>query len=112
MKVSKENAEHYVWGANCDGWRLVQQPGLSVIHEKMPGNTSEVRHYHERSRQFFFILSGTATMEVNGEAILLNAHEGIEIAPTVPHQMFNHSAEDTEFLVISEPASRGDRVIL
>ncbi|MBM7653555.1 hypothetical protein JOC76_003015 [Neobacillus cucumis] len=23
MKVSKNNAEHYIWGNNCDRWYLV-----------------------------------------------------------------------------------------
>lgn len=29
----------------------------------------------------------------------------------VPHQMFNETNQDVEFLVISQPASRGDRVL-
>jgi len=36
-------------------------------------------------------------------------HEGIEIPPHQPHQMRNDSQEDVEFLVISQPNSRGDR---
>ncbi|MBD3919884.1 cupin domain-containing protein [Paenibacillus sp. PR3] len=112
MKTSKHSAEHYIWGDNCDGWRLVKNPNLSVIHEQMPPRTSEVRHYHEKAQQFFFILSGTATMELNGEAIVLNAQEGVEIPPLVPHQMFNNSDEPVEFLVISQPASTGDRIVV
>jgi mannose-6-phosphate isomerase-like protein (cupin superfamily) len=65
--VSRENAEHYVWGGICDGWHLVKRADLSVIHERMPPGACEVRHYHNRSRQFFFVLSGTATLEINGE---------------------------------------------
>jgi hypothetical protein len=51
MKISKLTAEHYVWGEGCDGWHLVKNSNLSVIHERMPPNTSEVKHYHEKSRQ-------------------------------------------------------------
>jgi hypothetical protein len=40
MKISKHNAEHYIWGDNCDGWRLVKIPDLSVIHERMPPHRS------------------------------------------------------------------------
>ncbi|MGE5702194.1 MAG: cupin domain-containing protein [Clostridia bacterium] len=110
MKISKGNAEHYIWGSLCDGWHLVKQPELSIIHERMPHGTSEVRHYHEQARQFFFVLSGTATIEVNGEEIQLGVHEGVEIPPHVPHQMMNKSGADVEFLVISNPTSKGDRV--
>jgi hypothetical protein len=40
MKISKQNAEHYIWGDNCDGWHLVNNKDLSVIHERMPVNTN------------------------------------------------------------------------
>ncbi|GLI08987.1 hypothetical protein YDYSG_50190 [Paenibacillus tyrfis] len=53
MKISKANAPHYNWGDQCDGWHLVRQPELSVIHERMPPHTAEVRHYHKQARQLF-----------------------------------------------------------
>ncbi|MEH7109109.1 cupin domain-containing protein [Bacillus sp. JJ1764] len=112
MKISKQNAEHYIWGDQCDGWHLVKNNHVSVIHERMPANTSEVRHYHNQAQQFFFVLSGRATIEVNGERIILNPNEGIEIPPLVPHQMMNESNGDVEFLVISQPNSKGDRVLI
>ncbi|MFE1629710.1 cupin domain-containing protein [Brevibacillus reuszeri] len=109
-KISKANAEHYKWGEQCDGWHLVKGQELSVIHERMPGNTAEVRHYHERSRQFFFVLSGVAVLEVAGVRHELFAQEGVEVPPRVAHQMKNEGAADVEFLVISQPTTRGDRI--
>ncbi|MDN4074895.1 cupin domain-containing protein [Fictibacillus terranigra] len=111
MKRSKMNAEHYVWGDQCDGWHLVKTIDLSIIHERMPPNTYETRHYHHRSRQFFFVLSGTATLEVDGELIELHPQEGYEVPPLVPHQMFNKTNLDIEFIVTSQPNSRGDRML-
>ncbi|MDR4947916.1 cupin domain-containing protein [Neobacillus cucumis] len=111
MKISKQNAEHYIWGDSCDGWHLVKSKELSVIHGRMPVNTTEVRHFHNQARQFFFVLSGTATLEVNGERIILNPQEGVEIEPLTSHQMINNSNKDVEFLVISQPTSKGDRVL-
>ncbi|WP_421617936.1 cupin domain-containing protein [Brevibacillus sp. TJ4] len=108
--MSKKNAEHYQWGDACDGWHLVKGNDLSVIHERMPARTAEVRHYHARSRQFFFVLSGEAMLEVDGTRIVLRQHEGVEVAPGVPHQMKNERLDDVEFLVISQPTSRGDRI--
>ena len=98
--VGKENAEHYSWGGVCDGWHLVKRDDLSVIHEKMPSGTSEVRHFHNRSRQFFYVLSGIATIEIDGERHNIEAFQGIEVAPGIPHQMMNQSQNDVEFLVI------------
>lgn len=112
MIISKRNAEHYIWGDHCDGWHLVKHQDLSVIHERMPANTSEVRHYHNSSRQFFFVLTGEATLEINGEEVVLEAQEGIEVPPLTPHQMFNNSNNEIEFLVISQPTSKGDRILV
>jgi len=110
MKISKKSAEHYIWGDKCDGWRLVNQNDLSVIHERMPPNTSEVRHYHSKSRQFFFVLIGTATLEIDGQLESITPLEGVEVPPHVLHQMMNRSNEDVEFLVISQPTTKGDRI--
>jgi mannose-6-phosphate isomerase-like protein (cupin superfamily) len=108
--ISKDNAEHYSWGQGCDGWHLVRLADLSVIHERMSPGTSEVRHFHARARQFFFVLSGRATLEIAGRREILSRHEGREVPPGVPHQMFNESEGEVEFIVVSQPPSHGDRV--
>ena len=86
-------------------------PSTGGITERMPPGASEVRHFHQHARQFFFVLSGTAVLEVGGTAISLAAGEGCEVAPGTPHQMFNRSGADLEFLVVSQPPSHGDRVL-
>lgn len=111
--ISDVGAEYYTWGAKsnpCDGWHLVRTTELSVILERMPAGASEVRHYHERARQFFFVLEGELTIEIVSETFILAPQQGVEIAPTTPHQIFNRSSEDVRFLVISQPPSHGDRV--
>jgi mannose-6-phosphate isomerase-like protein (cupin superfamily) len=110
MKISRHTAEHYIWGDYCDGWHLVKTKGLSIIHERMPPFTKEVRHYHSAARQFFFVLEGQAVLELDGERIMIQPHEGVEVPPLAPHQMMNESNTDVEFLVISQPESRGDRI--
>ena len=109
--ISKEAAEHYVWGAACDGWKLVNTPDLTIIQERMPPGTAEVRHYHQQARQFFFVLSGEAIMEMAGRRETIQAGQGMEVPPGVPHQIFNQSQNDVEFLVISQPTTQGDRVL-
>jgi len=78
--VSTANAEHYTWGGGCDGWYLVRTPEINIIEERMPPATSETRHHHERARQFFFVLEGELTMEIEHHELTLRAGEGIEIA--------------------------------
>lgn len=110
MIVSKQNAEHYKWGNECDGWHLLKTDSLSVIEECMPPDTKEQMHYHEKSQQVFYVLSGKATMIVEGEEKIIHACESIYIKPGMKHQMCNKSNSELRFIVISEPRSHGDRI--
>ena len=108
--IDRTTAEHYVWGGTSDGWHLVRSAALSVIQERMPPGAREVRHRHARSRQFFFVLSGTLTLEVEGTPHRLAARTGLELPPGTAHQAINESDADVEFLVVSTPPSHGDRI--
>ena len=108
--VSRDNAEHYRWGVDCDGWHLVKDAQLSVIEEFMPPGAAEIRHHHERSQQFFYILTGEVFMEINGQNTLLPAGSGVRILPGTRHQIRNPSSVPVRFLVISQPPSHGDRI--
>jgi len=108
--VSRENAEHYRWGNDCDGWHLVKDENLSVIEEFIPSGGCEVRHYHQIAQQFFYILSGELLMEAEGRTTLLRAGSGIRVLPGIHHQVCNPSSGAVRFLVISQPPSHGDRV--
>jgi mannose-6-phosphate isomerase-like protein (cupin superfamily) len=108
--ISRLTAPHYTWAEVCDGWRLVDDAGLSVIEERVPPGATEVEHHHERARQFFYVLSGEATLLVGGVAHRLMPRSGLEIPPGARHQFRNDGTEDVVFLVISAPSTRGDRV--
>ena len=109
--VDVTTARHYQWGASSHGWHLLEgRDDLSVIQERVPPGDRERRHYHVRARQFFYVLAGEATLEIDGTPCVLTAGHGVEVAPGVPHQFFNESTEDVDFLVISTPPSHGDRV--
>jgi mannose-6-phosphate isomerase-like protein (cupin superfamily) len=106
------NAEHYTWGAGCDGWRLLNRGDLSVIQERIPPGRGEVLHYHSRARQLFYVLEGRVEMEIAGEKMQLVPGDSLEIAPMQNHCITNVSDSDAHFLVISSPSTTGDRVNL
>jgi mannose-6-phosphate isomerase-like protein (cupin superfamily) len=110
--VCRSNAEHYIWGGVCDGWHLLKTSGLSVIQERVPPGGFEVRHYHEHAQQFFFVLSGQATLEIDGKPLVLTAQQGVSVPANVSHRLSNVSDHDVVFLVVSAPPSHGDRVIV
>lgn len=108
--VHKKNSPHYTWGNNCEGWRLLDSSSLSVIHERMPPVTSEIKHYHQSAQQFFFMLAGTATFYFEDEIVNVSEKEGIHIPAEKIHQVKNETNEAIEFLVISEPSTKNDRI--
>jgi mannose-6-phosphate isomerase-like protein (cupin superfamily) len=112
MIISTDNAEHYNWGNQCDGWHLLRTDSLSVIQERMPPATSEQLHYHEHTQQVFYILSGMATFEVEGEIKTVHPNQSIHVPKSNKHRILNNGDTDLHFLVISEPKSHGDRVNL
>jgi mannose-6-phosphate isomerase-like protein (cupin superfamily) len=108
--VGKENAEHYIWSEDCDGWHLLKESNLSVIEERVPPGGAEVRHYHERAHQFFYFLSGEATMEIADRKIVVGHHQGLSMPPKTSHRLLNEEQQDLVFLTISAPMSHGDRI--
>lgn len=110
--VSTANAPHYRWGQQCDGRHLLQGDDLSVIEERMPPGTAEVRHRHTYARQFFYVLEGEALLELDGVAHRLGARHGLHVPPGAAHQMRNESASEVRFIVVSSPKSHGDREVV
>ena len=109
-KVSKyKPLKHYQWGDACDGWNFVDEPTLSVKQERMPAGTAEALHYHQFAQQFFFILEGTATFEIDNETVTVNTQEGIHIKPGQQHRISNQSARDLIFILSSQPNTKDDR---
>jgi mannose-6-phosphate isomerase-like protein (cupin superfamily) len=109
LSIEREGA-HYKWGKNCDGWNFVDEKSLSVKLEKMPPNTSEQKHYHEKANQFFYILKGEAVFEIQRERICVKQEQGIFIEAGKEHRILNEAEEDLEFILTSQPSTVGDRI--
>ena len=108
--IDRNSAQHYTWGDSCDGWHLLASPTLSVIEERMPPGTSEVRHFHNKADQFFYVLAGSLTIEVSGRESTMRARQGLHVPAGQPHRVFNRGDAGAEFLVVSNPPSQGDRI--
>lgn len=100
---------HYQWGNSCDGWILADTPMLSVKQEMMPAQSAEAFHYHEKAQQFFYILSGIATFEVEDKQCTVRRGEGFHVLPGVIHRIANYAAEPLEFILSSQPSTHNDR---
>lgn len=103
------SAHHFVWGGICDGWRLLDREDLSVIEELVPPGGEEEWHVHARARQLFYVLEGSALMRTEEGDVKLDRGTSVEIEPGVAHTFANSGSGDVRLLIISSPASRGDR---
>lgn len=97
------------WGQGCQTWELLARPDMVVFHERMPPGTAELAHHHDVARQFFFVLSGSLVITIDGTDHPLARHEGLEVPPGAVHQVRNVSGEEAEFLAIAHPTTLGDR---
>jgi mannose-6-phosphate isomerase-like protein (cupin superfamily) len=103
------NAAHYVWGEVSHGWRLVDDPSLSVIEEEVPAGAGEEWHVHRTAQQFFYVLEGAAVVCLPDAEIPLAAGEGLTISAGQEHRFTNQSESPVKFIVVSSPNTRGDR---
>ena len=110
--LSTHNAPHYTWGNQCDGWWLKNEGNFTVISESMPPNTTEKKHYHKITEQFFYCLEGQLLIQLEGIEYLLSAHESCSIPSGLAHKVKNITENTVHFLVISSPNSHEDRVDL
>lgn len=109
-KTSLNDAEQYHWGQKGVGWFLSKSEEMTIVEEKIAPGIKEIKHYHERAWQFFYILSGSGTINIDGSNIELNKNDSIEVPPLAVHQLYNDSNTDLQFLIISKPNSYNDRV--
>ncbi len=59
----------------------------SLAEATVPVGQSTARHYHTLSEEFYFILEGAGTMEINGETREVGLGDAILIPPNAWHQI-------------------------
>lgn len=62
-----------------DGWWLKNDGQFTVVYETMPPDSSEKKHYHKLTEQFFYCLQGQLTIEFQKYEQVVQEHEGISI---------------------------------
>jgi mannose-6-phosphate isomerase-like protein (cupin superfamily) len=72
-----------------------------------PGNCS-APHFHKESDESYLILSGIATMQIDGQLFTLEAGEAVLIEPLEVHQISNQGEEAIVFLAVYVPAWQPD----
>lgn len=64
----------------------------SLAEAVLPAQTSTQRHHHKKSEEFYFILEGRGTMEINGNVRQVGPGDAVLIPPEAWHQITAESA--------------------
>jgi len=66
----------------------------------MPPRYEGVHHYHDEQDELYFVHSGTARVEVEGEERLLEPGGMVHVSSTTPRRVSNAGDEDLVLLVV------------
>ncbi len=68
-----------------------------------PGNASSL-HFHKHSEESYLILSGEATLDIDGHVFKLSPGEAVLIKSNEVHQISNQNKEPLIFIAVCVPA--------
>lgn len=84
----------------------------SLAEATLPPGTCTEAHYHPRTEEIYYILSGRGTMRLGAEERHVALHDAIAIPPGTPHQICNVGEEDLVFLCCCAPAYEHEDTVL
>ncbi|MFV0475850.1 MAG: cupin domain-containing protein [Pikeienuella sp.] len=73
----------------------------SLAEATLPAGAETIRHYHKLSEEFYFFLSGSALMEIDGKKREVGKDDCVLIPAGAWHQVRAH--EETRFLCCCSP---------
>jgi mannose-6-phosphate isomerase-like protein (cupin superfamily) len=75
----------------------------SLAEAGLPASGATQRHYHRLSEEFYFILEGSGTMEIDGEERSVGPGDAILIPPGAWHQIRTGADGGVRFLCCCAP---------
>lgn len=84
----------------------------SLAEATLPPGQATTRHYHPRSEEIYYILSGTGLMEIESEQRAVAPFDAIAIPPGAVHQITNVGEIPLVLLCCCAPGYEHDDTIL
>ena len=75
----------------------------SLAEATVPRGGATQRHYHRLSEEFYFLLEGSGTMEIDGETRSVKPGDAILIPAGAWHQIAADAGENLRFLCCCAP---------
>ncbi len=80
----------------------------SIAEITIPPGGTAMPHYHKNTEETYMILSGLATLQIQGEQLVIAAGETVLIEPGETHQIKNNGEENLVFIAVCVPAWQPD----
>lgn len=80
----------------------------SIAEITIPPGGAAMPHYHKLTEESYFLLSGAATLIIQGEKLSLAAGDTVLIEPGETHQIMNNDEEELVFIAVCVPAWQPD----
>lgn len=84
----------------------------SLAEARLPPGASTTTHYHPRTEEIYYVLSGRGRMRIDGEQRDVGPGDAIAIPPGAVHQIINTCSETLRFLCCCAPGYEHDDTVL
>ena len=85
----------------------------SLAEARIKPGKSTLRHHHNKTEEVYYIVQGTARMELGEKKFDVETGDAIAILPGTPHKISNTGKEDLVLLCCCAPAyEHSDTVLL
>jgi mannose-6-phosphate isomerase-like protein (cupin superfamily) len=76
----------------------------SLAEARLPAGASTAAHYHPKTEEIYYILSGRGEMRIDAETAAVGPGDAVAIPPGRTHQITNVGREPLVFLCCCAPA--------
>ncbi len=91
-------------------WTDTRNQSLAEATVPPGGETAE--HYHPRSEELYYFVSGTGTMRLGGDESEVGPGDCVVITPGTPHKLFNRGESPLVLLCCCAPAYSDDDTVM
>lgn len=105
---SRDRARPFVTSDGSTIRSLLDRSNAPVLHQSLAEATLEAgnstrRHYHRAAEEFYYLLEGRGTIEIDGRRRQVGPGDAILIPPGARHQLLADADHDVRLLCCCSP---------
>lgn len=84
----------------------------SLAEAVVPVGCATEEHYHKKSEEIYYILTGQGDIRVNGETAAVKPGDAIALPPGSVHKIWNRGPTDLVFLCLCVPSYEHEDTVI